>query len=176
MTNLHEFQQLYHNIVLVNFFHTDICSIFSCLVSDSDMPDHMIDDLNQIPNPNSISIVAPPFSHISYHNPHSSSNIKKDDDHLFLHPSCIGDNHRRIPDIYTSTSSNNGNYFQQQISNVCIIKLIIFKTNTKEFSSRKVIQICQMIIHQKVKHQVFMVYYSMKMNNKHLKYENSRSL
>jgi hypothetical protein len=80
----------------------------------------MSDDLNQISNPNGIPIITPPFSHISHQTQHSNITNKKDDDHLFLHPSCMGDNHRRIPDTY-STTSNNGNNFQQQTSSVCII-------------------------------------------------------
>jgi hypothetical protein len=86
----------------------------------SDIADHMHDDLNQISIPSGASIIAPPFSHFPHQNQHSSSNIKKDDDHLFLHPSCMGDNHRRIQDTYI-LSSNNGSNFQQQISSVCII-------------------------------------------------------
>ncbi len=80
----------------------------------------MPDDLIQIPNPNSGLIITPPFSHLSHQIHPLNSNIKKDDDHLFLHPSCMGDNHRRLQDTYTS-SSNNGNNFQHQISSVCII-------------------------------------------------------
>jgi hypothetical protein len=87
----------------------------------SDISDHMTDDLNQITNPIGIPIITPPFSHLSHQHQHSSSNNKRDDDHLFLHPSCIADNHRRIQDTYAVSSSNNGSNIQHQMSSVCII-------------------------------------------------------
>ncbi len=88
---------------------------------NSDIPDHITDDLNQISNPSGIPIITPPFSHLSHQNPHSSSNNKKDDDHLFLHPSCLAnDNYRRIHDTYP-IPSNNGTNIQPQIASVCII-------------------------------------------------------
>jgi hypothetical protein len=126
MKNLHEFQQQYHNIVLVNLF----IFIYIYYISvDIDIPDHMIDDLNQIANPNSVPIITPPFSHLTHQNQHSSSTTKKDDDHLFLHPSCMGDNHRRIQDPYPISSNNSNNIQQQQTLSVCIIyHLIINKT------------------------------------------------
>ncbi|CAF3938847.1 unnamed protein product [Adineta steineri] len=80
------------------------------------IPDHITDDLSQLTNPIGVSLINPPFSHLSHQNPYSNSNNnKKDDDHLFLHPSCIGDNHRRVQDTYTMPS-NNSNNIQQQMS------------------------------------------------------------
>lgn len=83
---------------------------------NTDIPDHMTDDINQISHPSGVPIITPPFSHLSHQNQHSINTIKKDDDHVFLHPSCMGDHHRRIQDTY----SNNGNNSQQTAS-VCII-------------------------------------------------------
>ncbi|CAF0860549.1 unnamed protein product [Rotaria sordida] len=79
----------------------------------SNIPDHITDDPNSIQNPNNVPITASSFSHLSYQSQHISSSNKKDEDHLFLHPSCIGDHNRRTQDIYT-TLSNNGNNNQQQ--------------------------------------------------------------
>lgn len=121
MINSHEFQQQYHNIVLVNDF---LFIYFSHLLIyfHTDIPDHMSDDLNQISNPSGMSIITPPFSHLSHSHPHQHPiNInKKDDDHLFLHPSCMGDNHRRMQDTYLMPS-NNSNNIHQHTPSVCII-------------------------------------------------------
>ncbi|UJR28969.1 hypothetical protein I4U23_010187 [Adineta vaga] len=76
------------------------------------LSDHMTDDTNSIMNASGIPLVTSQFSHL----PHLNSNInKKDDDRLFLHPSCINDNHRRGQETYV-IPTNNGNTIQQQMS------------------------------------------------------------
>jgi len=76
--------------------------------------------MNQLSHTSGVSIITPPFSHLSHQNPHSMNTIKKDDDHVFLHPSCMGDHHRRMQDTYP-ISSNNSNNIQQQTASVRII-------------------------------------------------------
>ena len=89
----------------------------------------MPDDLNPMLNNTGVPIVTPPFTHLSHQNPHLNSNInKKDDDRLFLHPSCINDNQRRMQET-TVVPSNNGNAVQQQMSNVRFLTLNCDETN-----------------------------------------------
>ena len=80
----------------------------------------MNDDMNQISHSGGGPIITPPFSHLSHQNQHSLNSMKKEDDHLFLHPSCMGDHHRRIQDPYP-LASNNGSNIQQQTASVCTI-------------------------------------------------------
>jgi hypothetical protein len=84
----------------------------------------MTEDINQISNNSGIPIITPPFSHLTHQNQHLISNNKRDDDHLFLHPSCIPDSHRRIHDTYI-TLANNGNNNQQQTPSVRLTLFII---------------------------------------------------
>jgi hypothetical protein len=77
----------------------------------------MTEDINQISNNSGIPIITPPFSHLTHQNQHLISNNKRDDDHLFLHPSCI-------PDTYI-TLANNGNNNQQQTPSVRLTLFII---------------------------------------------------
>ena len=76
------------------------------------------------------------FSHSSYQNQHSCSNNKKDESHLFLHPSRLGDSYRQIQDAFPTSANNaatatNNNNQQQQGPCVCIILSIIFKIKNK---------------------------------------------
>ena len=93
----------------------------------------MPDDLNPPINNSGVPIVTPPFSHLSHQNSHLNSNInKKDDDRLFLHPSCINDNQRRMQEA-TVAPANNGNIIQQQMSSVRFPILNCYEIN-KPFS------------------------------------------
>ncbi len=83
----------------------------------------MSDDLNQLPNLSGGSVIIPPFSHISHQPQHLPGITKKDDEHLFLHPSCLGDNHRRIQDPYP-LPPNNGNNLHQQTPSVGLRSII----------------------------------------------------
>lgn len=93
------------------------------------MPDHMVEDPNSIQNPNAMSLMSSTFTHIPYPNQSINNTIKKDEDHLFLHPSCINDNIRRPQDMSTMIS-NNSNNNHQQTGSVCIILSIIMKFRT----------------------------------------------
>ncbi|CAF1554201.1 unnamed protein product, partial [Adineta ricciae] len=98
--------------------HEDMDEKFTRIPSQyrPNLPDHMSDDLNPVINNSSVPIVTPPFSHLSHQNSHLNNNInKKDDDRLFLHPSCINDNQRRMQEA-TVVPANNGNTIQQQMS------------------------------------------------------------
>ena len=119
MKNSLEFQQICHNIVRVSQTSQ---YVFIFRNFSTDIPDHMAEDMNQISHPSGVPLVTPPFSHLTHQNQHPMNTMKKEDDHIFLHPSIMGDPQRRMQDTYLNMSNNGNNTQQQQTASVCIIE------------------------------------------------------